>query len=396
MLAKKHLYIIIIIFFPTINLFANYTINLDNNNIITANDILIDTYYVSVYLDYGIAKIPLYKIKDITSNNSEETIALTEKFWINKIGIYYGQNIFKCKDLILKLNFEQFQKECLNNSMLKDDENYYLLNSSIINDNDVSAIFSNNENLGDVENANIQNIIALLYFELFQYDEAYYWWSKALQNSSNTLYKHFMNQVKWLKEHQDLMNKEKIDDVILIYPNSIAKNSIAKVKSSIMQFQNNLNILFAFKPYKPIIIVIYPKEAFHEITGMPNWVKAYTKYFICLKEQDNFSYEIKHELVHAYINQLTLGRAPEWFQEGMAQYLSKSNKKLENTPIQATNNDITGVAYADDNTKRIIYETALIKIKEILSRNSLIALRKYMTLLRVGEEEKAFDYSFKK
>lgn len=400
---KQFCLFLLLIFFIPIILKANYFVILNDEKIIEADDVDINSKNATIYFSNGYIQIPLFKIKSIESDDPIKTNELNRTFWFYKTGILldnliinssspYSPNKLNCINLLLKIDLTQYYKECNGIDLF---QNNILVNIPLmLSDKNSLAYLSSKNDENSIEKL---HKIALINFLLSNYDDACFLWSMASQNSSEPSYKYLMIQAKWLKQNKNLMNKEMIQDVILIYPNKLNKLINAKVKQSIKQFQSKLSYLFAFKPYNPITIVIYPKEIFYKITGMPNWVKGYTKDFICIVEQDDFSSTIKHELTHAYINQLTFERAPTWFQEGAAQYLStgKINKKSEEKYLNKIDNNINGMAYSDDLDKKKIYQQSMKEVEEIFNRNNLIAIRKYLSLLRIGEDEKeAFEESF--
>ena len=384
-------------------LIANYSIILNDGKIIETDDITINFKNVVLYFTNGYIQIPLFKIKNIESNDPIKTNELNREFWFYKTGIlldnlviansfHYSANEFSCINLLIKIDLIQYYKECNYNDLFQNNISVHI--PLILENKDTLAYLTSKNDKINIEKL---HQIALINFLSSNYDNAYSVWLIATQHTLDSSYKYLMLQAKWLKENKNIINKEMIENVILIYPNKLNKIINSKLKQTIEQFQNKLNYLFAFKPYNPITIVIYPKEIFYKVTGMPNWVKGYTKDFICIVEQDEFSTIIKHELTHAYINQLTFERASILFQEGMAQYLSKGkiDENVEEKSLNKIDNNLNGMAYSNDLDKKKIYEQSLKEIKEIFNRNNLIAIRKYLSLLRIGEDEiEAYEKSF--
>lgn len=78
-------------------------------------------------------------------------------------------------------------------------------------------------------------------------------------------------------------------------------------------------------PRETIIVLLYPNQAFGDITRLPSWVGAENdgKIRIPVSGLTSVSPELarvlKHELTHSFVHQATLGRCPVWFNEGLAQ-----------------------------------------------------------------------------
>jgi tetratricopeptide (TPR) repeat protein len=78
-------------------------------------------------------------------------------------------------------------------------------------------------------------------------------------------------------------------------------------------------------PRETIIVLLYPDQAFGDITRLPAWVGAENDGKIRIPVSGlsavNPQLEriLKHELTHSFVYQATLGRCPVWFNEGLAQ-----------------------------------------------------------------------------
>lgn len=88
---------------------------------------------------------------------------------------------------------------------------------------------------------------------------------------------------------------------------------------------NDLQIDLDYTPTEVIIVLLYPNETFHDITRMPTWVGALNDgklripiSGLTVVNQD-LARVLKHELTHSFVRQITLGKCPTWFNEGLAQ-----------------------------------------------------------------------------
>ncbi len=78
-------------------------------------------------------------------------------------------------------------------------------------------------------------------------------------------------------------------------------------------------------PQETIVVLLYPDQAFRDITRLPSWVGAENdgKLRVPVSGLTSVSSELarvlKHELTHSFVHQATLGRCPVWFNEGLAQ-----------------------------------------------------------------------------
>jgi tetratricopeptide (TPR) repeat protein len=83
-----------------------------------------------------------------------------------------------------------------------------------------------------------------------------------------------------------------------------------------------------FTPAEPITVIVYTREAFRELTGVPDWAGALNDGRIRVPVQgletvpEALSRSLKHELTHSFLYQKTQGHCPTWLQEGVAQWMA--------------------------------------------------------------------------
>lgn len=83
-----------------------------------------------------------------------------------------------------------------------------------------------------------------------------------------------------------------------------------------------------YTPTEPITVILYTRQAFRDVTGVPDWAGALNDGRIRVAAEgidsvpDALARSLKHELTHSFLFQKTQGRCPTWLQEGMAQWIS--------------------------------------------------------------------------
>ena len=83
----------------------------------------------------------------------------------------------------------------------------------------------------------------------------------------------------------------------------------------------------SYSPPDSIGVILYTQQAFADITQAPNWVGALNDGRIRVPVQGlsevtpELSRVLRHELTHSFIQQKTLGHAPTWIHEGLAQWM---------------------------------------------------------------------------
>jgi hypothetical protein len=80
-----------------------------------------------------------------------------------------------------------------------------------------------------------------------------------------------------------------------------------------------------YSPWEVIVVLLYPSQAFRDITRSPSWVGALNdgKIRVPISGLSVMTPELarvlKHELTHSFVRQITVGHCPTWFNEGLAQ-----------------------------------------------------------------------------
>jgi len=84
---------------------------------------------------------------------------------------------------------------------------------------------------------------------------------------------------------------------------------------------------FGSEPRSSVEVVLYTGQAFFDVTQSPSWVGALNdgKLRIPLRGLDTITPQLarvlKHELTHSFVNQMSMGRCPQWLNEGIAQMM---------------------------------------------------------------------------
>jgi tetratricopeptide (TPR) repeat protein len=87
-----------------------------------------------------------------------------------------------------------------------------------------------------------------------------------------------------------------------------------------------LEVALDFSPREPVTVILYGSEQFADITRAPSWAGALNDGKIRVPVQGlsglspGLARVLKHELTHSFIYQITEGRCPTWFNEGLAQF----------------------------------------------------------------------------
>jgi tetratricopeptide (TPR) repeat protein len=107
------------------------------------------------------------------------------------------------------------------------------------------------------------------------------------------------------------------------------------------QFRS-LSAELRYTPPEPIAVILYTREAFHDVTRAPSWSGAVNdgRIRVPLQGVETISPELerilKHELTHSFIFQKTAGRCPTWLHEGLAQWMEGRRTGADAGPLVAS------------------------------------------------------------
>ena len=118
---------------------------------------------------------------------------------------------------------------------------------------------------------------------------------------------------------------------------SLARSVLHALERHYGAIESELN----YSPPDAIGVILYTQQAFADITQVPGWVGALNDGRIRVPVQGlnevtpELSRVLKHELTHSFVGQKTLGRAPTWIQEGLAQWMEGKRSDLNAGALMA-------------------------------------------------------------
>jgi tetratricopeptide (TPR) repeat protein len=123
----------------------------------------------------------------------------------------------------------------------------------------------------------------------------------------------------------------------LRYDDSVKRSTGFDIRRVLQQARLDVGRDFQYRPKHKIVVLLYSKEAFRKVRqGAPEWLAGMFDGKIRLpmpeSERDLGSVKgtVVHEYTHAVVHELSRGRVPHWFNEGLAEYqetkFAKTNK----------------------------------------------------------------------
>ena len=124
-------------------------------------------------------------------------------------------------------------------------------------------------------------------------------------------------------------NMNSVGDVYftLQYDDSVKQSSGYDIRRVLREARQEVGRDFQYRPNHRIVVLLYSQEAFREVRSRaPEWAAGIFdgKIRIPMPEnhQDlrNVKKTVVHEYTHAVVHELSGGRIPHWFNEGLAEY----------------------------------------------------------------------------
>jgi tetratricopeptide (TPR) repeat protein len=168
-------------------------------------------------------------------------------------------------------------------------------------------------------------LLGSAYYATEHMDRAIAEWNRALAIQDNPRLREALARAE--QEHSVASSYQELrsQHFLLRYDGNEATALGAEVLKTLEVAFWDLQLDLDFFPREPIVVLLYPDQAFHDISRSPSWVGAVNDGKIRVPVSGlssvtpDLARVLKHELVHSFVRQITSGRCPTWFNEGLAQ-----------------------------------------------------------------------------
>jgi tetratricopeptide (TPR) repeat protein len=163
------------------------------------------------------------------------------------------------------------------------------------------------------------------YYGMEDLDQALGEWNKALALEDNPRLREAVEKVERERDVSGSYSELRSEHFLLRYEGEQAEKLSGEILNSLEGSFQNLTLDLDYSPSEVIVVILYPSQAFRDITRSPGWVGALNDGKIRVPISGltvvtpELARVLKHELTHSFIRQITVGRCPTWFNEGVAQ-----------------------------------------------------------------------------
>jgi len=171
----------------------------------------------------------------------------------------------------------------------------------------------------------IPMLLGSAYYSIEELDRAIAEWRKALALGDNARLKEALEQAEKERGLAGNYLELRSQHFALRFEGQgsagLARDSLATLEGAFVELERDLDVY----PRETIVVLLYPDQTFRDITRSPSWTGALNdgKIRVPVSGLSSMTYDLartlKHELTHSFVRQVTLGRCPVWFNEGLAE-----------------------------------------------------------------------------
>jgi tetratricopeptide (TPR) repeat protein len=156
-------------------------------------------------------------------------------------------------------------------------------------------------------------------------DQAIAEWNQALALADNQRIRDAIAKAEHERDTTHSYLELRSEHFLVRYEGKEQEKLSAEVLNSLEGSFRELVLDLDYYPRETIVVLLYPNQTFQDITRSPTWVGATNDGKIRVPVSGlttvnaDLARVLKHELTHSFVRQITVGRCPTWFNEGLAQ-----------------------------------------------------------------------------
>ncbi len=163
------------------------------------------------------------------------------------------------------------------------------------------------------------------YYGMENLDQAIAEWNKALALGDNAKLREAVSRAERERDVSGSYAELRSEHFLLRYDGQQNEKLSGEILNSLEGSYQDLVLDLDYAPTEAVVVILYPNQAFRDITRTPGWVGALNDGKIRIpvsgltQTTPDLARVLKHELTHSFVRLITLGHCPVWFNEGLAQ-----------------------------------------------------------------------------
>jgi tetratricopeptide (TPR) repeat protein len=184
------------------------------------------------------------------------------------------------------------------------------------------------------EDPEVSKLAGWAYYGLNKMDLAVTEWKHALSLRPDAEVQAALGKAQRDEQEEEQYKENESSHFTLRYSGASEPALARNILHTLERHYGAIESELSYSPPDSIGVILYTQQAFADITQVPNWVGALNDGRIRVPVQGlsevtpELSRVLKHELTHSFVQQKTLGRAPTWIQEGLAQWMEGKRSDL--------------------------------------------------------------------
>jgi tetratricopeptide (TPR) repeat protein len=250
------------------------------------------------------------------------------------------------------------------------------------------------------EDPEVSKLAGWAYYGLNKMDLAVTEWKHALSLRPDAEVQAALGKAQRDEQEEEQYKENESSHFTLRYSGASEPALARNILHTLERHYGAIESELSYSPPDSIGVILYTQQAFADITQVPNWVGALNDGRIRVPVQGlsevtpELSRVLKHELTHSFVQQKTLGRAPTWIQEGLAQWMEGKRSDLNAAALIAIYQGDPALAmrhYQGDWMKlsneavNTAYAWALANVEYIVQSGGMNDVDRILELLAAGQ-----------
>jgi len=191
------------------------------------------------------------------------------------------------------------------------------------------------------EDPEVSKLAGWAYYGLNKMDLAVTEWKHALSLRPDAEVEAALRKAQRDEQEEEQYKENESSHFTLRYSGASEPALARNILHTLERHYGAIESELSYSPPDSIGVILYTQQAFADITQVPNWVGALNDGRIRVPVQGlsevtpELSRVLKHELTHSFVQQKTLGHAPTWIQEGLAQWMEGKRSDLNAAALVA-------------------------------------------------------------
>ena len=175
--------------------------------------------------------------------------------------------------------------------------------------------------------ASIPMLLGSAYYAQDDLSRAIVEWKKSLELQDDPRLREALEKAEKEQSVAGAYLEFRSDHFLVRYEGRETEGLVRDLVNTLEVAFRDLSLELDYNPHETIIVLLYPDQAFRDITRSASWVGALNdgKIRVPVSGLSSMTPELarvlRHELTHSFVRQITVGRCPTWFNEGLAQLM---------------------------------------------------------------------------